>query len=113
MILSLHQQIFSQNVALLILKANSFGINLTFGEAYRTKEQQQIHLNNGKTKTMKSNHLKRLAVDLNFFIDGKLLYTHNQITNLGLYWESLDNLNRWGGKFTKIYDPNHFERHLK
>ena len=126
--LSQQQQIFSQNVARLILHANSLGVNLTFGEAYRTKEQQllyfhgkSLHLDdedlillNGKvrTKTMHSNHLKRLAVDFNFFIHGELMYKHPLIDNIGAYWQSLDKLNRWGGNFKNFYDAPHFERHV-
>lgn len=126
--LSLHQQIFSQNVALLILKANSMSINLTFGEAYRSDDQQelyyygktirpedgQLELINAqkRTKTMNSNHLKRLAVDFNFFINGVLTYDHPLLEKLGEYWESLDKLNRAGMFFKGFYDPVHFERHV-
>ncbi len=123
-----HQQIFTQNVALLILKANSLGINLTFGEAYRTLDQQELYLYgktvrtedcrlelisvNKRTRTMESNHLNRLAVDFNFFIDGILTYTNPLVYELGSYWESLDPLNRWGGNFKNFFDAPHFERNI-
>ena len=126
--LSTHQQIFSQNIALLILHANSLGVNLTFGEAYRSEDQQQlyffgktVHPDDGelqvinakkRTRTMHSNHLKRLAVDFNFFIERKLYYKHPLITIIGEYWESLDPLNRWGGNFKSFYDAPHFERNI-
>ena len=126
--LSQHQQIFTQNIALLILKANSLGINLTFGEAYRTLDQQELYYY-GKTvrpedynlelisakkrsRTLKSKHLSRLAVDFNFFVKGVYTYTDPLITALGKYWESLDPLNRWGGNFKNFYDAPHFERNL-
>ena len=112
MTLSKHQQIFSQNIALLILRANGMGINLTFGEAYRTKYQQAEYLRTGKTKTMNSNHLKRLAVDFNFFIGGQLTYNKAALQELGDYWESIDPLNRWGGNFKSFTDTPHFERNL-
>lgn len=108
--LSQEQQIFSQQIALLIIRANSMCVNLTFGEAYRTKEQQAIYVKEGKSKTMDSYHLKRLAVDFNFFIEGKLFYRHPLISQLGNYWEGLDRLNRWGGHFPYFYDGAHFER---
>jgi len=41
--LSQEQQIFTQDIAKLILKANSLNINLTFGEAHRTEDQQQLY----------------------------------------------------------------------
>ncbi len=108
--LSTHQQLFSQDIAKLILYANSIGINLTFGEAFRTEYQQEEYLRTGLSKTMLSKHLKRLAVDFNFFIGGKLLYEHPSITQIGKYWEGLDPLNRWGGNFNGFYDACHFER---
>jgi hypothetical protein len=61
---------------------------------------------------MQSNHLKRLAVDFNFFIKGVLTYTDPLVEELGKYWESLDPLNRWGGHFRDFYDAPHFERNV-
>ena len=126
MSLSKHQQIFTQNVAKLIIRANSLGINLTFGEAYRTKDQQFLYFNGKTIKdnklvdttphswTMHSNHLRRLAVDFNFFINGELTYDCKNplLIELGRYWESLDPANRWGGFWTKP-DAPHFEMNVK
>lgn len=126
MSLSQSQQVFTQNIAKLILRANSLGINLTFGGAYRTKDQQYLYFN-GKTIslegkliettphswTMQSNHRRRLAVDFNFFIDGNLTYDakHPDLIILGKYWESLDKVNRWGGFWTRP-DTDHFEMNV-
>ena len=110
--LSTQQQRFSQDIAKLILYANSLGVNLTFGEAYRTAYQQKEYVRTGKSKTMNSNHLRRLAIDFNFFINGKLYYEHEMIDKIGAYWESLDVLNRWGGNFSNINDTPHFERNV-
>lgn len=123
--LSTHQQIFTQNVGLLIIKANSLRVNLTFGEAYRTMDQQDLYYHGKtirfedyhlelisakkRTNTLNSYHLKRLAVDFNFFINGRLTYSHPLVRQLGSYWEKLDPLNRWGGHFTDFYDAPHFE----
>ena len=125
MSLSQHQQIFVQNIAKLILRANSLGVNLTFGEAYRTKDQQHLYYQgltfegNDLVKTtphswtMQSNHLRRLAVDFNFFINGELTYDKDreELQTLGKYWESLHPANRWGG-FWKHHDVPHFEMNL-
>ena len=124
--LSAHQQIFTRHITLLIQKANALGVGLTFGEAYRTLDQQELYfygktvrpadmrleLISGKkrTQTMYSKHLMRLAVDFNFFVGGVLTYTDPLVEQLGLYWESLDPLNRWGGHFKNFYDAPHFER---
>jgi hypothetical protein len=116
MSLSKEQQIFTRHIAELICYANSIGIELTFGEAYRTIEQQEIYVKQGKSKTMNSKHLKRLAVDFNFFINGKLVYDFHKVKSLGEFWTSLDSKNRWGGDWNKngvadgFLDTPHFER---
>lgn len=110
--LSENQIIFSYNIADLILYANSLGIGLTFGDAYRSEYQQKEYVRTGKSKTLNSNHLKRLAVDFNFFIDGKLVYDKNTLQRLGDYWEKLHPKNRWGGNFSKFTDTPHFEMNL-
>ncbi len=112
MSLSYEQQEFTKHVSLLMVYATSIGIELTFGEAYRTKEQQEIYFNTGKSHTRNSNHLRRLAIDFNFFIEGKLSYDHPQLEELGVFWESLDPKNRWGGNFQSFYDSPHFERNV-
>lgn len=103
---------FLQDVAKLIAKAEILGIVLTGGELYRTKEQQAIYLKEGKSKTANSQHMNRLAIDLNFFINGQLCYDKKKIQPLGDYWESLSPANRWGGNFKSILDVPHFERFL-
>ena len=110
--LSENQQIFSLNIADLIHFANSEGIGLTFGDAYRSLYQQKHYLTNGKSKTMNSKHLKRLAVDFNFFIDGKLTYNKKTLQKLGDFWESLHSKNRWGGNFKTFKDVPHFEMNV-
>ena len=124
-----NQIVFTNNIAKLIIEAERLGIGLTFGEAYRTIEQQYLYYHGyglelvggepetvkGKvrSKTMRSNHLRRLAVDFNFFINGKLTYSDDKVTELGAYWESLNPLNRWGGNFKSIKDTPHFEMNVK
>ena len=102
---------FLQDVALLILEARKKGIKLSGGELFRTPEQQEIYLQTGKTKTSNSYHLKRLAIDFNFFINGELDYNSPLVAELGTYWESLNpNKNKWGGNFRNFKDTPHFER---
>lgn len=102
---------FLQDVAKLIQYAQTQDIVLSGGELYRTKEQQQIYIDTGKSKTMKSNHLKRLAIDFNFFINGELVYDYNhpKLVALGTFWKSLSKQNEWGG-FWEFKDTPHFER---
>ena len=96
------QSTFLLHVAELIQKASELGFHLSGGELYRTSEQQALHVKNGRSTTMNSQHLKRLAVDLNFFRampDGelKLTYDVEELRPLGQFWEGLDAANRWGG----------------
>jgi len=110
-----HQQnIFLLQVAELIRKAAELGFIVSGGELYRTAEQQAIHMKAGRSKTLNSQHLKRLAIDLNFFLptpDGALTLTYDveALRPLGEFWESLDPANRWGGKWN-FKDTPHFER---
>lgn len=112
MSLSREQAAFLLDVCKLINYATEQGWMITGGELYRTPEQQEIYLKTGRSKTMASNHLKRCAVDLNFFKDGQLIWDKNQIAPLGAYWESLNEKNRWGGNFKSLVDVPHFERNV-
>ena len=107
--LSEKQQIFTKNVASLIVYADLIGIGLTFGHAYRDLETQKRLVKEGKSKTLNSYHLKRLAIDFNFFINGKLVYDKHKLAELGTFWEGLHPKNRWGGNFKSFLDTPHFE----
>ena len=104
------QAAFLLDVGRLVQKATELGFQVTAGELYRTPEQQEIYLKTGRSKTMQSLHLQRRAVDLNFFMDGKLIYNKAAIAPLGVYWESLHPLNSWGGHGVKLVDVPHFSR---
>lgn len=109
------QSTFMLHVAELIQKASELGFYASGGELYRTSEQQALHVKNGRSNTMNSQHLKRLAVDLNFFKaapDGTLRLTYDveELRALGEFWEGLDTANRWGGNWTSFKDTPHFER---
>lgn len=106
---------FLKDAAKLILAAESFGLMVTGGELYRTQEQQDLYLASGKSQRRHSYHQDRMAIDLNFFKeneDGDLLLTYNKsdIQELGDYWESLNELNKWGGNWNGFVDTPHFQR---
>ncbi|NRA92176.1 MAG: M15 family metallopeptidase [Psychroserpens sp.] len=113
--LSQKQRIFTRNIGCLIEYSYHIDIELTFGHAWRSLEEQKRLKKEGKSKTLKSKHLDRLAVDFNFFINGKLTYDYHKIKPLGDYWESLHPDNRWGGDWNKnnkkdgFIDTPHFE----
>lgn len=112
MSLSDHQWEFLIDLANLIKFARSKGYKLTGGDLYR----DPIRCNYGASN---SKHHKRLAVDLNLFVwqknesTGMWYWQYVTKTNwhrpLGEYWESLNELNRWGGRFS---DGNHYERNV-
>ena len=109
------QALFLTHLAKLILKAPEYGLILTGGELFRTREQQEIYVKSGRSKTMNSRHLRRLACDLNFFTldeNGKpqLTYSGSAVERLGKYWETLDPANSWGGNWSSFKDAPHFER---
>lgn len=104
------QAAFLLDACKLVSKASEMGFTVTGGELYRSIEQQQIYMNTGKTKTMASNHLKRCAIDLNFFKDGRLVYDIAILKPVGDYWESLNPKNSWGGNWQKFPDLPHFQR---
>lgn len=101
---------FLRHVCKLLDKADEMGFVVTGGELYRTPEQQAIHVRAGRSTTLHSNHLRRCAIDLNFFVDGKLCYDVPKLTPLGEYWQSLHPKNAWGGFWQRLKDVPHFER---
>ena len=104
------QAAFLLDVGRLVQKATELGFLVTAGELYRTPEQQEIYVKTGRSRTMNSLHIQRRAVDLNFFKDGKLVYDKRVLAPLGVYWESLNPLNSWGGNGVKLVDTPHFSR---
>jgi hypothetical protein len=111
MSLSDEQWEFLQDVSKLILYAKGLGVKLTGGELQRTEYQQEEHIRNGVSKTMDSYHIKKLAIDLNLFVDGEIQWNEcKEWAQLGYYWESLNSKNSWGGNWKSFKDLPHFER---
>ncbi len=89
------QSHFACMVADLIQHAEKLGFDVTLGEAYRMPSAKHGH--------PRSLHCKRLAVDLNLFIEGKYQRSTKAHEPLGIYWESIGG--SWGGRFN---DGNHY-----
>lgn len=98
------QRKFTEMVGQLIIYAYSQGVELTFGEAFRTPEQAALNAASG-AGIAHSLHTERLAVDLNLFVRGAYCTDTAGYEPLGVYWESLGG--SWGGRFSKP-DGNHF-----
>lgn len=110
MTLSQHQRRFSQACARLILEAERLGFEVSLGDAYR---DPRVFGEWGQRKgygATRSNHKRRLAIDLNLFRNGRYLRSTQSHEPLGRYWEALglelDLPLRWGGRFG---DGNHYE----
>lgn len=104
--LSIKQSLFAVDVAKLILHINESGYSCTLGEAWRTPEMASLYAQQGKG-IKNSLHCIRLSIDLNLFKDGVYLSGSEAHRPFGEYWESLNAMNRWGGRFG---DGNHYER---
>jgi hypothetical protein len=110
-----HQFAFIRDIAKLYNFVENSGDMCTLGWGFRTTEMQALFVKTGLSKTMNSNHPKRLAQDLNFFVKGVLTYKKEDLQRYGDYWESLSPENRWGGNFKDskgepFEDTDHFER---
>jgi len=107
MTLSQTQRIFALNVAKLIQFIYDNGMECTLGEVLRTVEQQKIYLAAGATKTLNSAHLKKLAIDIQLFVNGVYATDNEAYKPLAEYWKSLHPSNvagyDWG------WDAGHFE----
>lgn len=110
MSLSSEQAAFLLDVCKLIPFATNLGYTVTGGELQRTPEQQALYVRSGKSKTMNSNHIKKLAIDLNFIKGGKLIYSIAELTPIGEYWQSLSPKNSAGMFWKSFKDVPHFER---
>jgi len=103
------QAAFALDVSKLIKYVFDSSHSVTFADAYRSPEMADIYAKDGRG-IKDSLHCKRLAIDLNLFdFEGNYLTDKKSYEEFGIYWEGLNPLNRWGGRFTKI-DSNHFER---
>lgn len=103
------QIIFAKYVGILIAYIYSCGYSCTLGEAFRTPLQASVYAKEG-LGIKNSLHCKRLAIDINLISpEGTYLTDTTEYEKFGIYWESLDKFNRWGGRFHSRSDGNHFE----
>lgn len=98
------QSLFARLSAKLVLHAFHIGYEVTWGEAFRSKEEAERLALLGKG-IAGSLHTRRLAVDLNLFRDGVYLTSTESHRPLGEWWEQQHPLCRWGGRFR---DGNHY-----
>ena len=107
MTLSKKQRLFSKLLGQFLVWIYSQGYEVTGGEWMRTQAQADANAASG-AGISRSLHLKRLAVDLNLFVNGTYKTDTIAYSALGTYWKSLHPLARWGGDFQARPDGNHF-----
>lgn len=99
------QELFMQLLPALINKAHDLGFKIRGGDLFR---DPRVH---GKMGTKiaygykNSAHKLKIAIDLNLFLDGEFMSETDDHKQLGIWWESLHPLCRWGGRFN---DGNHY-----
>jgi hypothetical protein len=101
------QRLFAKLVGQLIDHIYSIGYEVTIGEALRTPEQAAINAKSG-AGISNSNHIIKLAIDLNLFKNGIWLKKTEDFLLIGAWWKQQHELARWGGDFKSRPDGNHF-----
>jgi D-alanyl-D-alanine carboxypeptidase len=117
MTLGEHQEAFALDAVALLQEAWKRGFSVRIGEVLRPIEMQQLYVQQGRSKTMDSQHIKKCAIDLVLLVGGTVC-TREQIKPLGDWWEAQNPLNRWGGNWRGLVDSGkstfvdapHFER---
>lgn len=107
---------FQKDVRKLTEHLESLGYEVAWDEVKRPVEMQVLYVQTKRSKTMNSQHLDGLAIDMVFKKDGKIVWF---VPEAGKFWESLSPKNRWGGNFDgdwskqdRFVDGPHFERRL-
>lgn len=104
------QKAFSRCVSKFINDLALRGYSVTLGEAYRPPAVANIYASENKG-IANSNHIIRLAIDLNLFLDKKWLQTVEELTIPGALWKSYstDTIEcAWGGDFKPNPDSDHY-----
>ena len=81
-------------------------MQLIAAELFRTKEQAEIYVEQGKG-ILSSVHRLKLALDMYVLQDGKIVWSGDIYAKLGEKWKSLDEDARWGGDMRRR-DVYHF-----
>ncbi len=103
---------FLRTICIFVQKGTEMGFLLTGSEFERPPALAELYAKQ-KKGIQKSLHISRLAFDINAYKDGVWLNGREKwhiplLTQLGVLWESLDPLCRWGGRFTNPVDYNHY-----
>lgn len=119
---------FARRLGLLFTWMAEENLNWVIGDAWRSTDKlpcphcgrehtyQEVLVYNKRSKTAKSKHSDRLAIDLILFDGQTPIWKGEPYRKVGEKWESLGG--KWGGRFgvpvdlqaTNVgWDPSHFE----
>lgn len=98
--------LFTHNIALLLIWAETQGMDVALDQVKRTQAEADANAASG-AGISNSLHLEGLAADILLYVDGVYQTASSAYETLGKYWKSLHPLNRWGGDFAKP-DGDHF-----
>ena len=105
MTLGERQRLFGGLLGKLLVHIYESGYEVSVDWAYRPPEVAAYYAQIG-VGIRNSLHIKKLAVDLNLFLDGKWLRETEAHKGFGDWWEAQHPLCRWGGRWN---DGNHYE----
>lgn len=98
------QDLFGECFGKLLVFIYSKGYAVRIGDVW--SRPSDVTSDGKPTHKKDSQHLKKLAGDVNLFKDGKFLSKTEDHKIFGEYWESLHPNCRWGGRYK---DGNHYE----
>ena len=87
------------------------GAHMYVNEWNRDPETQKRYVAEGVSATLNSKHLDKLAVDFAVILNNKYQQGGPIYDMMGWWW--MNHGGRWGGEWTKPYDPYHFEYNKK
>lgn len=96
MTLGAKQRLFADLLSQLIGEIYARGYEVSIGDVWAKSGHMEGSM-----------HYIKLAADLNLFKDGVYLRKTSDHKQFGEFWEGLDDLCRWGGRFTRP-DANHY-----
>lgn len=106
--------LFGRDLRKLLEFIEAQGYAYVIGEVQRHAVTQKHYLTQGLSKTMDSQHLKKLAVDITIGreVNGGFspVWDKEVLQVFGDYWESISEENAWGGNWKSFKDTPHFER---
>lgn len=112
--LGMKQVLFGKDFQKLLAFVEEEGFDYVLGEVQRHIVTQKHYVQKGLSKTMNSQHIKKLAADI---IIGELkdggfypIWDKEVLQRIGDYWESLSPENSWGGNWKSFRDTPHYER---